>query len=185
MAPSDTRRLAKLFHRRWSVPILAELFDGRGVSVAALVHGLQGSRGAIRQALDSLAAAGWIRRLDHHTHPLAPEYVLTDHAAPVARAASELSSALDRYSDPKVAWKKWNIPVLGAIADSGCRFSELAGRVPGITDRALSSAIRELEANSLVTRQIALTTRSAVAYVPTLAGKEIRAHIKALAGVIR
>ena len=184
MTSSETQRLAELFHHRWCVPILAELFDRQGVRVATLIHCLQGSRGAIRQALDFLEGEGWIRWLVHHTHPLAPEYVVTDRATPVAQAASKLYRTLDRYSVQNVAWKKWNIPVLGATEEDGYRFSELIGRIPKITDRALSSALRELETNNLVTREIARTMRSAVAYVPTVPGKTIRVHIQSLADVI-
>jgi len=49
---------------------------------------------------------------------------------------------------------KWKLEVIAAIAHGNNRFSEIKRSLPGITTRALSKALKELELNYIVERQV-------------------------------
>ncbi len=69
--------MAALFHRRWAVPVLAQLHRDRGAKAITLTNGLSVSRESLRATLDELIEHGWIARNPGYGHPMRPEYLLT------------------------------------------------------------------------------------------------------------
>ena len=53
---------------------------------------------------------------------------------------------LDRIGD------RWTVLVVGSLADGPLRFSQLARRVDGVSQKMLTQTLRALEADGLVTR---------------------------------
>lgn len=160
-------RLIALFHRRWGMPILAELERSGGAKFVTLVHrvgragdgsgggggGGGASEGAVRQALDDLIARGWVRRNPGYGHPLRPEYILTRAGGRIAPVCVRLEDALDSVGARAVALRKWSMPVLDAVADGPRRFRQIAEHLTGITDRALAIALKDLSSSDLIERQ--------------------------------
>lgn len=156
-------RLVALFHRRWGMPILAELERSGGAKFVTLVHrigrgseesgGGGASEGAVRQALDDLIARGWVQRNPGYGHPLRPEYILTRAGGRIAPTCVRLEAALDSVGARAVALRKWSMPVLDAVAEGPRRFGQIAERLGGITDRALAIALKDLSGSELVERR--------------------------------
>ncbi len=179
-----TRRLTELFHHRWSVPILAEFDGAPGVTVAMLVYRLGGSVGAIRQALDWLVNAGWVRRVTGHGHPLRPEYVPTKRGRALAPATNVLLQALADSGEPDVVLRKWTVPDLLGLAEGPRRFSDLRAELPDVTDRALSMILRELEARGFVTRHVGDDTPPSVTYMASAVVGRLEPSIRALSAAM-
>jgi len=49
---------------------------------------------------------------------------------------------------------KWKLPVILSIYSGNKRFNEIAGSIPGITNRVLSKELKHLEENFLISRTI-------------------------------
>ena len=146
--------LVELFHFRWAVPILAELHRQRGSRFVTLVRMLGLSRETLRQTLTALIDAGLVARNPGYGHPLRPEYVLTERGWAVADACRPLIEALRRRNLEDVALKKWSMPVLAALTHEPRRFSELRLDLAGISPRALTLALKDLESAGLVERRV-------------------------------
>ncbi|WP_405397427.1 winged helix-turn-helix transcriptional regulator [Streptomyces microflavus] len=48
---------------------------------------------------------------------------------------------------------KWKVLILWALDEKPCRFGELRRAVPGVTEKVLSSHLKELEDNGIVHRE--------------------------------
>lgn len=175
-----TAILARLCHHRWSVPVLARLGERGGGRVAELVPALGASAGGVRQAIDALIRLGLVTRAPGHGHPLRPEFVLRPEGIRVSEAAGAVVQRIEQWSIQDVAYRKWPLPVVYALGD-GARFSELRGRLPGITDRSLAEALQLLEGASLARRVVSGGRPVAVAYEPTARAGELRPHLGRLA----
>lgn len=146
--------LVALFHNRWSVPILAELHRQRGSRFVTLARTLGMSRESLRRTLAALIEGGLVGRNPGHGHPLRPEYVLTRHGEQIAARGEPLVELLRERDLEEVGLKKWSMPVVHALADEALRFSELRERLEGISPRALTLALKELESAGLVERRV-------------------------------
>ena len=120
-----TERLIRLFHRRWSVPLLAELSRGRGAKLVTLQHRLGASQVAVRETLDDLIAQGLVIRNPGYGHPLRPEYVLTPEGEAVGAACERIEATAQRLRVRPILLRKWPMPVLDALADGPARFGEI------------------------------------------------------------
>lgn len=89
-------------------------------------------------------------------------------------AACPSRQALDRIGD------RWTILVVGSLADGPKRFSELARRVEGVSQKMLTQTLRGLERDGLVTRTVHATVPPRVDYELTDLGRTLRAPIAAL-----
>jgi len=74
---------------------------------------------------------------------------------------------LDRIGD------KWSVLVICRLGDHPYRFNELRRAAAGITQRMLSSTLRGLERDGVVTRTVYPTTPPRVEYALTDAGRRL------------
>lgn len=93
------------------------------------------------------------------------------------RAASDgftSRSLLDQMSD------KWTALILGALCHEPMRFNALRRSLDGITQTALTNALRRMERNGILTRTIVTTAPVAVEYAITPLGYSLEPIFKAL-----
>lgn len=146
--------LVALFHNRWSVPILAELHRQRGSRFVTLARTLGMSRESLRRTLAALTESGLVGRNPGYGHPLRPEYVLTTRGERIAARSRPLVDLLRGRGLEEVGLKKWSMPVVYALAGDPLRFSELRERLEGISPRALTLALKDLEGAGVVERRV-------------------------------
>jgi DNA-binding HxlR family transcriptional regulator len=146
--------ISSLFHHRWAAPVLAELHRSKGSRFVTLSNRLGLGRESLRRTLTALIDAGLVMKNPGYGHPLRPEYVLTERGAAVAPACARLIAALERLDANDIGLKKWSMPAVFALADGECRYSELRKRLPGVTPRALTLALKDLAAAQLVERRV-------------------------------
>ena len=146
--------ISSLFHHRWAAPVLAELHRSKGSRFVTLSNRLGLGRESLRRTLTALIDAGLVMKNPGYGHPLRPEYVLTERGAEVAPACDRLMAALERLDANDIGLKKWSMPAVFALADGECRYSELRKRLPGVTPRALTLALKDLAAAQLVERRV-------------------------------
>ena len=112
------------------------------------------SRESLRRTLAALTESGLVGRNPGYGHPLRPEYVLTTRGERVASRGRPLVELLRERRLEEVGLKKWSMPVVHALANGPLRFSELRDRLDGISPRALTLALKELEAAGVVERRV-------------------------------
>lgn len=164
----STDDLIELFHHRWAAPALALLDERGGARFVELQRRLGVGRESLRRALDSLIEMGHVRRNEGYGHPLRPEYVLTRDGRRAAKVAVRVLAA----GDPETLLRKWSVPVLAELAEER-RFSELRAALPGVTPRALASALRDLESARLVRRDVRPTRPPSTVYRTTARGVRV------------
>ncbi len=76
--------------------------------------------------------------------------------------------------------KRWTGAIVFALTEGPLRFGELREAVPGLSDRLLSSRLRELEREGLVARDVEPGAPVRVSYSLTEAGAELRPAIAEL-----
>ena len=166
-----------LFHHRWSVPILAELNrltpTVGGARFAMLLQRLGVSRDTLSYTLtDLIERHGFVVRHVGYGHPLRPEYVLAEAGRPWAAWASRFVCVVSETAKAEAAevlHRKWSAPVLLALAAhaegrrAGVRFGDLKRALADVTPRALTQALRELEAQGWIDREV-----DAVLWPPTV-----------------
>ncbi|MHA7270112.1 winged helix-turn-helix transcriptional regulator [Arthrobacter sp. HLT1-20] len=81
---------------------------------------------------------------------------------------------LDRVGD------RWTVLVVGALTKGPLRFSELAERVDGVSQKMLTQTLRNLERDGLVTRTMYAQIPPRVEYQLTDAGTSLQGPMKAL-----
>ena len=75
---------------------------------------------------------------------------------------------------------RWTVLVVGSLADGPLRFSQLARRVDGVSQKMLTQTLRALEADGLVTRTQYPEIPPRVEYELTAVGHTLRAPLQAL-----
>jgi len=76
-------------------------------------------------------------------------------------------------SSLELVGKRWSSGILLAISLGAERFSEITASVDGLSDRMLAQRVRELEAASLLERQVIATTPVQVRYRLTPRGADL------------
>ena len=147
-------RFVSLFHRRWAVPVLAELKRGRGAKLITLVNHLDIDRQTLRVTLDHLIEEGWVMRNPGHGHPMRPEYLLTPEGRRLAPGSAHLLGTVQRLDIEPLAFNKWTMPVTYLLGRGPLRFSELQHELPPITSRALTLSLKDLQQTDLVHRDV-------------------------------
>lgn len=79
---------------------------------------------------------------------------------------------LDRIGD------RWTVLVVGSLSDGPLRFSQLATRIDGISQKMLTQTLRALERDGLVTRTIYPQIPPRVEYELTTAGVTLQRPLK-------
>jgi DNA-binding HxlR family transcriptional regulator len=170
---AHVQRLISLFHRRWSVPLIASLARDEGDRFVPLCHKLSASPASVRQTLDELIARGWVAPNPGYGHPLRPEYILTRRGQKLAPACVRLDAALGALDLRAVALRKWSMPVLYVVGDAPARFSDITRRLEGITDRALSLTLQDLHGASVLAREVLDGRPPRSMYAATEVGQEL------------
>lgn len=165
--------LAQLCHRRWSIPIVAELDRNHGAKFITLVNRLDAAQGSVRQTLDDLIQSGLVMPNPGYGHPMRPEYILTDRGHAIAEACIAIDSTVKKMNLQGMAYRKWSLPVLSAIGRGSSRFNEISDRLGSITDRALAMSLKDLGSVTLVDRVVADGHPPRVVYNPTRRGQRL------------
>lgn len=76
--------------------------------------------------------------------------------------------------------RRWSGAILCTLIDSELRFADIARAVPGLSDRLLSTRLREFEAEGLVERQVEPGTPVRVSYRLTEKGASLEPAIREL-----
>lgn len=69
---------------------------------------------------------------------------------------------------------KWSVMILTVLNQRPTRFNEIKRRLEGITHKALTEALRKLERNGLIYREVLNTSPVAVEYSITELGKTLQ-----------
>lgn len=145
--------LIGLTHLRWGIPIIAEIWRGEGAKFIFLTNRLGLSRDALSRTLEYLIAKGWVKKNRGYGHPMRPEYQLTIEGEALAPACARLLEKLREEGLEQAALNKWSLPVLWGLAQGLGRFSELQSCLRGISPRALTLTLSELEQSQLIERK--------------------------------
>ena len=107
--------------------------------------------------------------------PTHPEVTVMTHPAwdPYVRDCPT-RQVLDRIGD------RWTVLIIGAVSDGPTRFSEIARRVGGISQKMLTQTLRALENDGLVTRTVHAEIPPRVEYELTELGHSLRVPLRAL-----
>lgn len=81
---------------------------------------------------------------------------------------------LDRIGD------RWTVLIVGALDPGPQRFSALAGKVGGISQKMLTQTLRSLERDGLVTRTVYPVVPPRVEYELTALGRSLQEPLRAL-----
>lgn len=90
------------------------------------------------------------------------------------RADCPSRSILDQIAD------KWSMLILAVLCQEPLRFNAIKRRLEGITQKALTQALRRLERNGLVARHVIPTSPVAVEYSVTPLGRTLKEPFAAL-----
>lgn len=175
-------QLESLLHHRWGIPVVAELHRASGCKFVTLVRRLEVSRDSLQRTLRALIRSGWIQRNPGYGHPLRPEYILAPGARGAGEAVVELDQTLRqlRIQDPGL--NKWSLAVVWALAGKPRSFSELKRELPGITSRALTLTLKELQEVGLLQRLVLDRYPPATMYRLTVWGERLCPPLLRLAG---
>ena len=100
--------------------------------------------------------------------PVAEEIAHDPHAPVDPRVETLVNELIGRVAD------KWTLLVLEELEDHGtCRFTELARRVPGISQKMLTQTLRAMERDGLVTRTVHPVVPPKVEYRLTALGHSL------------
>jgi DNA-binding HxlR family transcriptional regulator len=77
--------------------------------------------------------------------------------------------------------RRWTGVIVRAMLSGGVRFTDIAGMVPGLSDRLLSERLKELEAEGMVARTVFPETPVRIEYRLTEKGLALAPVVDALA----
>ncbi len=154
----NIKTLVKLTSRAWSLNILAQLHQGVPGRQAPLLAATGASRTAFVASLEHLVSLGLLERNPGHGHPLRPEFRLTKAGVQAATVAAEIMALVPDDTELKLLRRSWTVPIL-ALTRQPRRFSGLRSDLRVITDRALSSSLKQLEEQDWVRRDIETSAR--------------------------
>ena len=146
--------LTQLCHRRWSVAVLGLFVTGRGCRLVEVYRGLVIPRESARQAVENLLLLGLLRRNSGFGHPLRPEFLPTATGERLAGIGNRLHRWVVAQELDDLAYRKWSLPTLLAVAAGEHGFTTLQNYLPNITPRALAQALKSLAAEGLLERRV-------------------------------
>jgi DNA-binding HxlR family transcriptional regulator len=154
------------------VPIVAVLAFDRGAKFVTLLNRTGASRDTLSDTLSHLIEEGVVARNPGYGHPMRPEYILTPFGESLGPACIRATEVIPELGIVEVALKKWPMLVLVAMGRGGRRFGEIRDLLPGITPRALTGALRDLQAAGLADRTITEAWPPHTVYTVTPLGSE-------------
>jgi DNA-binding HxlR family transcriptional regulator len=167
----------RLFHHRWSVPIVAVLYRDGPMPFGSLAGALPASRDTITETLVKLEANGVIVR--EHAERRA-RYALTPLGLDVGSACVPLLKLVGETDLRAVGLKKWPLLVAVALGRGAERYNEAKAALPGITARALALALKDLESVGLVNRTVEHGYPPSPNYQLTQRGRDLFPALNAL-----
>lgn len=99
---------------------------------------------------------------------------MDDMCDPTFAAACATRPILDEIAN------KWSIMILSVLCTQPTRFNMLRRRLEGVTQKALTQALRRLERNGLVSRRVITSSPVAVEYSITPLGQTLKEPMAAL-----
>ena len=75
---------------------------------------------------------------------------------------------------------KWKGMVLYYLCDGPCRFNELRRKLPGVSQKVLTTQLRELESNGIICREVYPEVPPRVEYYLSELGKKLQPTIRHL-----
>ena len=147
-------RLICLFHRRWALPVIAELHAARGAKFITLAKRLHAGRETLHATLQDLIQLRLVQHNTGYGHPMRPEYLLTPAGSRLGEPAQLLLKTVQRLEIQPLAFRKWTMPVTWTLGHGVDRFNHLRDELPGITSRALTLSLKEMQEQRLVRRDV-------------------------------
>lgn len=175
---SPESNVIALCHHRWSVPLMAELHRRAGAKFVELVRGVRLSRDSLSRTLDALIRQGVVMRNPGYGHPMRPEYVLTAAGATLGPIAQRLMGHLRALEVEDVVLRKWSIPVLLVLCQGEGRYSSIKASLPGVSPRALTQTLKDLQKAGLLQRVVLETYPPTVHYQLTPLGQSLRTVLR-------
>jgi len=160
----------RFFHHRWSVPTVARLYRDGPQRVAQLQQAFNAARDTLAETLRRLEEAGVIQR---EPAPRSARCSLTPAGVAVGAACVEAVEAVLAMDLVDLALRKWPMLVLVAVGRGATRFNQLRAELPGITPRALTLALKDLQAAGLVQRTVEHTYPPSTLYDLTPRGQQL------------
>lgn len=154
------------------MPIVAVLYRDRGAKFVTLLSRTGASRDTLSDTLSALTAEGVVAKNPGYGHPMRPEYILTPFGETLGPPCVEAAKVIPALGLFEIAVKKWPMLVVVAIGRGGSRFGEIKELLPGITPRALTGALRDLQAEGLADRVITETWPPHTVYTLTPLARE-------------
>lgn len=151
---TEGANLARVFHYRWALPLLAELHAGQGAKQVTLLHRLDIGRSTLKRTLDALIELGLVLPNPGHGHPMRPELILSPTGKLLGPASQSLMRALQRAQLVEIALRKWSMPVVHTLAVQARRYGELQRELPSSNPRALTRTLKDLCQAQLIERSI-------------------------------
>lgn len=141
----------RLFHYRWSVPIVAYLHREGPRRFADMARALPASRDTLTDTLTRLEQSGVVT---HEAGVARPRYRLTSIGDQVGAACVAAVAEIGGTDVLPIALKKWPMLVAVAVGRGASRYNEMKAQLPGITARALALALKDLQAAGMVHREV-------------------------------
>lgn len=147
--------LSTLFHYRWALPVLVDLYRLDAAKFARLAHRFTISRQTLRTTLRGLVRQRLVTvRKVRYGSSLRDEYTLTPRGSRAARAGASLLFAIRRLRIQRVALRKWTLSIMFALRAGQMGFNQLRRSQASITPRALAAVLRALGREGIIGRHV-------------------------------
>lgn len=143
-----------------------------------LLRSLGASRDTLTETLASLVASGLVER--RATGERYMSYTLTPAGHSLAPLCIDCRDAARELKAGHSALKKWPMVVLVAVGRGEARYNAVKAQLPGITARALAAALKDLESDDLVVREIEPGYPPRTRYRLTARGEQLYPSMEAL-----
>lgn len=138
----------------------------------SLLSRMGASRDTLSDTLSNLIENGLVMKSPGEGLLMRPEYVLTSAGEAVGDACLFAAREMTRLGLVDMALKKWPPLVVVAMGRGASRFGEIKEALPGITPRALTGALRELQEAGLVKRSVTESWPPGTSYTLTERARE-------------
>ena len=162
-----------LFHHRWALPILAQLYKDHGSKYATLLNHLGLSRSMLSSTIKVLIENDLVMKNPGHGHPMRPEYIMTQRGKKIGPYCHRLYSYCVENNLSELMKFKWAIPILNEILSGHFRFNEIKSGLSEITNRSLSLDLKLLTEKKLIARSLTEGFPPATIYSSTKKGKSL------------